>query len=101
MNSGVPSVLASTKMISIPTVGTTASRRASRSATFPTSFFVGTTIETSGRAGDSGVRAGLSFVLSDVRLIRSTDLSSSTDGAGLPPVASVESGLFRSRRNKG
>ena len=51
MNSAVPSVLASMKMISIATVGSTVSSRSINAATLPSSFFVGTTIERSGRAG--------------------------------------------------
>ena len=51
MKSAVPSVLASTKMISIATVGSTVSSRSINAATLPSSFFVGTTIERSGRAG--------------------------------------------------
>ena len=46
--SAVPSVLASTKMISIATVGSTASRRSISASTLPRSFLVGTTIERRG-----------------------------------------------------
>ncbi len=46
--SAVPSLLASTKMISMATVGSTASKRSISRTTLPRSFFVGTTIDSKG-----------------------------------------------------
>ena len=48
ITSEVPSVLASTKMISSATVGSTASKRFNKMATLSRSFFVGTTTESRG-----------------------------------------------------